>query len=249
MASRPLDTLDLAPRWSDAEIAALTARVEQLDAPEMLRLLLGERLLGRVALVSSFGADAAVLLDLVAAVDPATPVIFLDTGKHFPETLSYRDTLAARLGLRDLRVVHPDPAALAVRDPAGERWGYDPDGCCDLRKVRPLEHALAGFDASLSGRKAHQAATRAAIAPIERDGDRIKVNPLGRWSAARIAAHFADRDLPRHPLVAAGYLSIGCAPCTSRVAPGEDARAGRWRGTGKIECGIHRPLGEPARLP
>ena len=240
---RPRDTIDTAPRFTAAHAADLDARLAPLPAAQALAALIGDRLAGRVALVSSFGAEAAVLLHMVAQVDSSVPVIFLDTGKHFPETLAYRDALAARLGLTDLRSLTPDPADLAARDAAGERWSYDPDGCCDLRKVRPLARALAGFDATISGRKAFQAGTRAALPLVEIDASdtagRLKINPLRDWGKADLDAYFATHTLPRHPLEAQGYPSIGCAPCTSAVAEGEDARAGRWRGFAKVECGIH----------
>ncbi len=240
---RPRDTIDTAPRFTAAHAADLDARLAPLPAAQALAALIGDRLAGRVALVSSFGAEAAVLLHMVAQVDSSVPVIFLDTGKHFPETLAYRDALAAKLGLTDLRSLTPDPADLAARDAAGERWSYDPDGCCDLRKVRPLARALAGFDATISGRKAFQAGTRAALPLVEIDASdtagRLKINPLRDWGKADLDAYFATHTLPRHPLEAQGYPSIGCAPCTSAVAEGEDARAGRWRGFAKVECGIH----------
>jgi phosphoadenosine phosphosulfate reductase len=208
--------------------------------------VLGERLTGRTAVVSSFGAESAVLLHLVASVDPATPVIFLDTGKHFPETLAYRDLLIARLGLTDVRIVSPDPARLAERDATELRWSYDPDGCCEIRKVEPLARILAEFDSSITGRKGFQSSTRTALPAIELDGGdaagRLKVNPLAGWTKADLDAYFETHDLPRHPLEAQGYPSIGCSPCTSVVKPGEDPRSGRWRGWDKVECGIHTPV-------
>ncbi|URW76797.1 phosphoadenylyl-sulfate reductase [Sphingomonas donggukensis] len=243
-AQRRVDRIDVRSRWSAADAIRLNRLFTGADTHEMLATLLREHMLGDVAIVSSFGAESAVLLDLVAAVDRTVPVLFLDTGKHFAETLAYRDALATRLGLTDLRVLAPDPTELAARDEAGLRWSYDPDGCCDLRKVRPLERALAGFDASITGRKAFQATTRAALPRFEVDGDRLKVNPLANWTRADIDAHFAARALPRHPLEAQGFASIGCSPCTSRVQPGEDPRSGRWRGWDKTECGIHTDTGE-----
>lgn len=240
--ARRIDSLDLAPRWSAADVVRLNTRFADVDAPELLRTVLRERLLGDVAVVSSFGAESAVLLDLVAEADPATPVLFLDTGRHFAETLAYRDLLGARLGLTDLRVIAPDPGELAARDPEQARWSYDPDGCCELRKVRPLARALADFDASITGRKAFQAATRTALPRFELDGDKLKVNPLATWSKDALDAYAAARDLPRHPLLEQGYGSIGCQPCTSKIRPGEDPRAGRWRGFTKTECGIHTPV-------
>lgn len=240
---RARDRVDVAPRFSTADVARLNAQFEGAAPADMLRALVAGGLTGRTAIVSSFGAESAVLLHMVARIDPSVPVLFLDTGKHFPETLVYRDTLATRLGLGDLRTLVPDAADLATRDAAGERWSFDPDGCCELRKVRPLACALAGFDATITGRKGFQAATRATLPAFEIDttdgAGRIKINPLARWTKADLDAYFNAHALPRHPLEAQGYPSIGCAQCTGTVAPGEDARAGRWRGWDKVECGIH----------
>jgi sulfate adenylyltransferase subunit 2 len=197
---------------------------------------------GRVAVVSSFGADSSGLLAVVASIDPATPVLFLDTGKHFPETLAYRDTLSAHLGLTDVRTIAPDPQALARRDPDSTLHQFIPDDCCDLRKVGPLEAALAPFSVWVTGRRRSQADTRAAIDIAEHEDGRQKLNPLADWGEADIADLQQSLALPAHPLRHAGYRSIGCAPCTRAVAPGEDARAGRWPGFSKTECGIHRPV-------
>ena len=199
-------------------------------------------------MVSSFGAESAALLHLVSRIDPSVPVLFLDTGKHFPETLAYRDELADRFGL-NLVNLYPDLDDLKTRDETGLRWSYDPDGCCELRKVRPLAKALATYDASLTGRKAFQSSTRANLPRIEIDTSdeqgRLKINPLIDWDADRIAAYFNEHDLPRHPLVERGFPSIGCSPCTRPVGEGEDPRAGRWAGWDKVECGIHKPGEEP----
>ena len=194
----------------------------------------------RLALVSSFGAESAVLLDLVARVDPATPVIFLDTLKLFGATLDYRRDLVARLGLADVRDIRPDVRDLAAEDPDGTLWQRDPDRCCALRKVAPLERALEGFDAWLTGRKQHHGGDRTALPEVEFDGGRTKVNPLAAWTPEDIDGYFETRDLPRHPLLEQGYLSIGCAPCTEPVADAAaGARSGRWNGRKKTECGIH----------
>ena len=241
-ADRVVDRIDLTPRFAGGDAVRLNNMFRGTDTHEMLRTVLGEKMLGDVALVSSFGAESAALLHLVASVDPSVPVFFLDTGKHFPETLAYRDALAARLGLTDLRILHPDPEVLARKDSTELRWSYDPDGCCDIRKVAPLAKGLEGFDASITGRKAFQASTRNALPRFELDGDRLKFNPLATWTKDDIEAYFELHDLPRHPLEAQGYLSIGCSPCTSMVKPGEDPRAGRWRGWEKTECGIHTPV-------
>jgi phosphoadenosine phosphosulfate reductase len=213
-----------------------------IEGPELLRAMILSAFPGKIALVSSFGAEAAVLLDLVAAIDPATPVIFLDTGKLFGETLRYRDRLIAHLGLTDVRSIRPDTRALLARDPEGLLWKQNPDACCAVRKTEPMQRALAPFDAWITGRKRYQSASRAGLETIEASGAHVKINPLVSWTEADLEAHLAARDLPRHPLVEDGYLSIGCMPCTDRVPVGGNARDGRWAGLDKTECGIH--LGE-----
>jgi phosphoadenosine phosphosulfate reductase len=193
----------------------------------------------RLAVVSSFGTESAALLKLVADVDPAIPVVFLDTGWLFEETLAYRDTLIAQLGLRDVRSIKPLEEALTREDPDRELWFSDPDACCRIRKVEPLERALAPFSAWINGRKRFQGGARAAIPVVEADSGRLKFNPFANVSREEIAAIYATAKLPPHPLVASGFRSIGCMPCTSRSSSGEDERAGRWRGRSKTECGIH----------
>ncbi|WP_294247235.1 phosphoadenylyl-sulfate reductase [uncultured Sphingomonas sp.] len=242
MAERALDRIDARPAYTAEDAAAYETRFAGVPAPEMLRTLLTGELHGQIAAVSSFGTESAVLLHMVAQADPATPVVFTDTLKMFPETLTYRDTLVERLGLLDVRVIQPDASLLAAKDPDGIRHGYDPDGCCDLRKVEPLARGLAPFEAWISGRKGFQAGTRRALPRFEVEEGRLKLNPLADWDKAALDGYFAAHDLPRHPLEAEGYLSIGCAPCTSKVKPGEDPRAGRWRGFDKVECGIHQPV-------
>ena len=193
----------------------------------------------RLALVSSFGTESAALLKVMADVDPAIPVIFLDTGWLFEETLAYRDTLIATLGLRDVRSIKPLEETLRRQDPDRELWFSDPDACCFIRKVEPLKRALAPFSAWINGRKRFQGGLRAAIPVVEDDGMRLKFNPFANVSREEIEAIYAQAKLPPHPLVASGFLSVGCMPCTSRTSPDEDARAGRWRGRPKTECGIH----------
>jgi len=193
----------------------------------------------KLALVSSFGTESAALLKVMADVDPAIPVVFLDTGWIFEETLAYRDTLIQKLGLRDVRSIKPSEETLARKDPDGDLWFSDPDACCRIRKVEPLARALKPFSAWINGRKRFQGGQRAAIPVVEEDGGRLKFNPFARASRAEIEAIYKSADLPPHPLVAAGFLSVGCMPCTSRTEAGEDARAGRWRGRAKTECGIH----------
>jgi phosphoadenosine phosphosulfate reductase len=199
------------------------------------------RTVGReqLALVSSFGTESAALLKVMADVDPAIPVIFLDTGWLFEETLAYRDTLIAALGLRDVRSIKPLEEALSRQDPDRELWFSDPDACCRIRKVEPLARALKPFSAWINGRKRFQGGARAEIPVVEDDGAKLKFNPFANVSREEIEAIYKLAKLPPHPLVASGYLSVGCMPCSSRTAPGEDARAGRWRGQAKRECGIH----------
>jgi phosphoadenosine phosphosulfate reductase len=226
--------------FGDAIAASrLEDRFAKVKARSLLRLAIEDLFPGRIALVSSFGADSVVLLHMVAQVEPTTPVLFVDTGQHFEETLRYRDELVARLGLTNLINATPDPALTAAEDPERFLFASDPDRCCDIRKVQPLARALDGYDAWITGRKSFQTATRSRVPLFEAEGDRVKVNPLVGWSASDLLDYIRAADLPPHPLVAKGFPSIGCLPCTSRVAPGEDARAGRWRGRTKSECGIH----------
>ena len=193
----------------------------------------------KLALVSSFGTESAALLKVMADVDPAIPVVFLDTGWLFEETLAYRDTLIAALGLSDVRSIKPLEETLSREDPDRELWFSDPDACCRIRKVEPLARALKPFSAWINGRKRFQGGLRAEIPVVEQDGARLKFNPFANVSREEIEAIFKAANLPPHPLVASGYRSVGCMPCTSRTSGDEDARAGRWRGRPKTECGIH----------
>jgi len=199
------------------------------------------RVVGReqLALVSSFGTESAALVKVMADVDASIPVIFLDTGWLFAETLAYRDKLIATLGLRDVRSIKPDEEALRREDQNRELWFSDPDACCRIRKVEPLKRALAPFKAWINGRKRFQGGLRAVIPVVEDDGIRLKFTPFANVSREEIEAIYTQAKLPPHPLVASGFLSVGCMPCTTRTSPDEDARAGRWRGRAKTECGIH----------
>ncbi len=219
--------------------ARLAAKFAAVDARKILRLAIEDLFPGRIALVSSFGANSAVLLHMVAEIDKATPVVFVDTLQLFPETLAYRDALAAQLGLTHVVTMTPDKKSLAEEDPENFLWARDPNRCCEIRKVIPMAKALSGYEAWITGRKRFQATSRAALPLFEAEGERIKVNPLAGWTQSRLDAYYEMHDLPRHELVKKNYLSIGCIPCTSPVKPGEAARAGRWRGRGKTECGIH----------
>ncbi len=223
-----------------AHVAALNKRFKKIDTLEMLREIILDPSLGNLALVSSFGADSVVLLDMVAKINRALPVIFIDTEMLFPQTLAYQRKLATNLGLEDLRRILPSREALLLRDVDNLIHRSDTNACCALRKTEPLARALAGFDGWLSGRKRYQGGTRAAMELFELDAEqRLKINPLAHWSRDDLAAYIDKHNLPRHPLVAKGYKSIGCAPCTTPSGTIEDERAGRWRGQKKTECGIH----------
>lgn len=238
------------PALSPAErAAALSARYEGAAAQDVLAAAIEREFpSGRIAMVSSFGAESAALLALVADIDRATPVLFVETQLLFPETLAYQREIAERLDLTDVRVIRPWEGDLAEQDPDAALNQRDPDGCCRIRKVLPLERALKPFDAWVTGRKRGQSQARAGMALFETDAaGRIKVNPLADWSVGRVRAEMARRGLPPHPLVNRGFPSIGCLPCTTPVDVGEDPRAGRWRGKTKDECGIHIVDGKPVR--
>ena len=235
-------------RADELRARGLAARCRGLAGRELLAVMIERVFPGRIALVSSFGSEAAVLLHMVSGIDPATPVIFLDTGKLFGETLAYRERLVARLGLREVRSVSPDAADLDAHDPNGVLWRRHADQCCLVRKVLPLRRALGGLEAWINGRKGYQGELRSGLPLIEAADGRVKINPLAGWRKRDIDAYFERHDLPRHPLEADGFLSIGCMPCTDRVAAHEGHRAGRWRGIDKNECGIHLPPPAAARL-
>ncbi len=233
-----------------SRVATLNDRYRHHSATAVLERALNDPELGNVALVSSFGAESVVLLHLVSVIAPGTPVIFIDTQMLFPETLDYQRELADKLNLTDVRTIRADRRATDFEDPDGTLHQFNSDACCALRKIVPLERALQGFDGWITGRKRFQAGTRAALQFFENEEDRrIKVNPLAHWGREDLEDYMVNNRLPRHPLVAKGYPSIGCAPCTSPVAEGEDPRAGRWRGTEKQECGIHFVNGKAVRGP
>ncbi|HYJ35893.1 MAG TPA: phosphoadenylyl-sulfate reductase, partial [Rhizomicrobium sp.] len=210
-----------------------------LDTLGLLGFVLKQAFPGRIAVVSSLGSESVVLLHQVALIDPTTPVLFLNTGKLFGETLRYRDRLQDALGLGDVRSLAPSLGDRALNDPEGTLWSRDADACCHFRKTVPLAKALAPFDAQITGRKRFQTRERAGMEPVEFHAGRFRFNPLWQWSQAELEAYMETHKLPRHPLVEDGYPSIGCMPCTRRVQAGEDYRAGRWSGLDKDECGIH----------
>ena len=223
-----------------ARAAELNAQLRNAHPSEILRAAMEEYgKEGKLALVSSFGAESAVLLHMAAQIDPSIPVLFLDTGQHFGQTLDYRQQLAAKLGLTDVRDLRPAYADLATQDPSANLYKTSTDACCNIRKVLPLDRALVDFDSWITGRKRFQASTRLSLPVVEEGEGKIKFNPLANWGKAELDAYVAEHDLPAHPLVQFGYPSIGCWPCTKPVEEGQDARSGRWEGQDKVECGIH----------
>lgn len=203
---------------------------------------------GKIATVSSFGAESAVLLHLLSRIDKAAPVLFIDTRMLFQETLDYKTKLTRHLGLSDVRTISPAPQQIRQKDAWGRMHKDNPDACCDFRKTSVLDEALAPFDGWITGRKRYQALTRSDLRTVEKAANgKTKVNPLADWRAEDLAEYIDWFDLPQHPLIDHGYASIGCATCTSPIAAGEDPRAGRWRGMNKVECGIHFENGQIVR--
>jgi phosphoadenosine phosphosulfate reductase len=224
----------------NARLHELRARAANVDTHGVLELALGE-FPGSIAAISAFAAESVVLLHLISQIDPTTPVLFLNTGKLFGETLRYRDRVQEVLGLTDVRAVGPHSIDRARLDAQGTLWSRDVGACCSFRKVAPLKRALAGFDAQITGRKRFQTATRQAMDAVELHEGRFRFNPLIDWSREDLFGYIDTHCLPQHPLVRDGYPSIGCMPCTKRVAAGEGYRSGRWAGL-RDECGIHAGL-------
>lgn len=232
----------------DERVADLNRRHANHSATKILEHSLTDPMIGKAALVSSFGAEAVVLLHMVSVIDRTTPVLFLDTEMLFPETLDYQREIADRLRL-NVEIIKPDRDVTFLQDPNNRMHAHKPDACCTIRKTEPLRRALEPFDAWITGRKRYQGGRRSDLAVFEADeADRVKINPLAHWSPENVRDYMVNNRLPRHPLVAKGYPSLGCAPCTTRVAEGEDLRAGRWRGKEKTECGIHFANGQAVRI-
>ncbi|MEJ6391707.1 phosphoadenylyl-sulfate reductase [Gymnodinialimonas sp. 2305UL16-5] len=219
------------------------------DAPTLLRHALDDQSIGPVAMVSSFGADSVVLLHMISQIDRATPVLFIDTEMLFAATLTYQREVAEHLGLTDIRIIKPTRAVLLERDVDGTLHHFDPDACCALRKTEPLERALHDFGGWITGRKKIHGGARKSLPLFEKNGRHIKINPLANWTQPMVTDYIARHQLPRHPMVAQGFPSIGCQPCTTPAGDDEDPRAGRWRGQDKDECGIHFVDGKMVRGP
>ncbi len=223
----------------DSRVDILNLSYRDADAKEILTVARKEKFGEKLGYVSSFGAESAVMLGLISEVDKSIPVIFIDTGMHFQQTLQYRDQLTKHLGLTDVRTVKPVPDEVKEIDPKGLLHKTDPDACCEVRKVRPLGPALEGLEAWITGRKRFHGGGRVRLPVFEQSEGRIKVNPLTNWEPDAVARYLKEHDLPPHPLVADGYPSIGCWPCTVRPTDPNDVRSGRWAGRNKEECGLH----------
>ena len=226
-----------------------TTRLEELrfqalehSLEDNLRTWLFDEFEGRIAVSSSFGSESAVLLHVVARVDRDVPVLFVDTGQLFPETLAYRDLLVDRLRLSNVQTVEPSGDDVERDDPDGSLWASSHDACCALRKVRPYQAAIRSFDALVTGRKRLHGAARGDLVLIGVTNGQFRINPLYDWSGEKIENYMDNFGLPRHPLVAHGYSSIGCKHCTAK-SEGGNSRSGRWSGSGKTECGIHLSTG------
>lgn len=217
----------------------LVQELAHLNGRELLLPLIEHHFRGRIALVSSFGVESVALLHMVASIDPNTPVIFVDTGKLFVETQLYRKELVRRFRLRDVRIARPEATHLAHDDPQGVLHRANADHCCHIRKTLPLQSALHGFQAWISGRKRFHGGERSQLPTMEWVEGRLKIDPLAHFSRQEIADYIWFNELPEHPLAAAGYTSIGCTPCTAKNTNPDDPRAGRWAGQSKSECGIH----------
>lgn len=229
-------------------LARLNGELRNASAQEILRAAISREWPGGLTYVSSFGAESVVMLALIAEVDPSLPIVFIDTGMHFPQTLDYKDEVIERLGLTGVRDITPSETERKVLDPKNMLWKTDADACCALRKVRPLEPALEGFGAWITGRKRFHGGARMSLPVFEFADGRYKVNPLANWTQADVDAYLEEKNLPRHPLVSQGYPSIGCWPCTQPAADPNDPRSGRWVGQEKSECGLHVDRNERPRV-
>ena len=215
----------------------LNQHYEKVGALELLKDL--EASFPSLTLVSSFGAESAVLLHLISQINTKIPVILIETGKLFKQTIEYKNTLKIHLGLKNIQIFKPNPELIGKHDPTGNTHVRNTNLCCYIRKVEPLERALMNTNIWISGRKKFQSESRKNLLLFEIDDTRIKVNPLVNWTKEQIDSYYKENNLPEHPLVKNNYLSIGCFPCTTVVKSGEDLRSGRWRGQEKTECGIH----------
>lgn len=242
------DTLVRAAEAPDVRLERLNGELRDASAMTILRASFVREWEDDITYVSSFGAESAVMLALIADVKPDLPIVFLETGMHFPQTLDYKAEISEQLGLTNVRDVAPNEAERKILDPKNDLWRKDTDACCALRKVRPLEPALEGFGAWITGRKRFHGGARMSLPVFEYADGRYKVNPLAGWAQEDVDRFFEYRNLPRHPLVSQGYPSIGCWPCTKPAEDPLDIRSGRWAGQDKSECGLHVDKNERPRV-
>jgi len=234
-------TISINQETTAEELKAISDEFE-FASPAVILEWASEEFGSDVALATGFGAEGCVLVSVLADIDAHARIFYLDTDLLFPETYALRDQLEARYGVHFERRA----TSLSLDEQSathGERlWERRPDECCRLRKVEPLRQMLSGLRAWITGIRRDQSATRATAGIVERDAQfgLIKINPLARWSTRDVWDYIVKHDIPYNPLHDQGYHSIGCLPCTTPVQIGEDIRAGRWRGSAKTECGIHR---------
>ncbi len=231
----------------DQDSAAFAARLDEATPEDILRWAVATYAPDAV-LTCSFQHEGVVLAHMLQSIAPETPIVFINTGYHFPETLAYRDQLVARYHFNLVEVGPAVSKADFERTHGPELYRRDPDRCCEVNKVEPLRRALKGVRAWINGRRRDQAATRSELPVMEElPNGMVKVNPLVRWTSKDTYQYMQRQGLPTHPLFEQGYTSIGCAPCTRPVLAGEDERAGRWAGQAKVECGIHTAFNDPGR--
>jgi phosphoadenosine phosphosulfate reductase len=233
---------------TEARLTRLNGELRDASAQTVLRVAMVREWSEDLTYVSSFGAESIAMLALIADVDPSLPIIFLETGMHFPQTLDYRDEVIDRLGLTGVRSIPPSETERKILDPDNKLWQTDSDACCALRKVRPLEPALEGFNAWITGRKRFHGGARMSLPVFEFANGRYKVNPMAGWTGEDVELFVKQRNLPRHPLVEQGYPSIGCWPCTRPASDPMDPRSGRWAGQAKSECGLHLDKADRPRV-
>ncbi len=223
------------------DLDKLNEQFERMQPAEIIRWAV-DQFYPKLAMTSSFGPESGVLLHLVSRVRPDVPVLFLETGYHFPETLEYKNALIKQFGLTRVRDLRADPARRQklVTDHAGVPYEKNPDLCCQVNKVEPLDAALNDYDAWMSGIRRNQTDFRKTVRILEYyEGDRYKISPLAVWTSRETWWYLKEHQIPQHPLYEKGYLSIGCWPCTRPIQAGDDERSGRWAGRAKKECGIH----------
>jgi phosphoadenosine phosphosulfate reductase len=235
-----MDTLSTADRLNLDSVNGLLDQAEPTDIIRWACETFGDK----VAISSSFGAESACLLSLAVKVKPDIPVIFINTGFLFPETLAFREDLKKRLGL-NIKEVGPIMGHADFLRQFGKLYETDPDRCCEINKVEPLKRALDGLECWMSGVRGDQTSYRAGLPVVEKKKGLIKVSPILRWHSKQVYAYLKAEGLPLHPLWEKGYTSIGCEPCTAVPGNPDDPRSGRWSGKNKSECGIHTFLDSP----